>query len=102
MTVDVLGASINLLEAAARFEGFETLIEQYFGEDGIYPDNRIMEMFNLRPHEERSEKEQQLNNKVRGRRSIEDDIDRVEPQLKKLNRKVEYFFSIDDWKAKWK
>jgi len=89
MTVDVLGASINLLEAAARFEGFETLIEQYFGEDGIYPDNRIMDMFNLKPHEARSEEEQELPNKVRGRRSIVDDINKVEPQLEKMNRKMD-------------
>jgi len=89
VTVDVLGASINLLEAAARFEGFETLIEQYFGEDGYYPDKRIMQMFNLVPHEERSSEETKIDNKIRGRRSIVDDINKVEPNLDKLNRKMD-------------
>ena len=44
LTVDVFGASINLLETAARFEGFESLIEQMFGAEGYFPDERIMKL----------------------------------------------------------
>ncbi|KAK3755617.1 hypothetical protein QZH41_017617, partial [Actinostola sp. cb2023] len=90
VTVDVLGASINVLEAAARFEGFEILLEQFFGTDGYYPDKRIMEMFNLVPHEERDNTEKEINGlPIRGRRSINDDIDRVEKHLEKLDRKMD-------------
>ena len=89
VTVDVLGASINVLEAAARFEGFEILIEQMFGEDGYYPDDRIMKMFNLKPHEERDNEEKTVKYlKLRGKRSIHDDINKVEKHLNKLHRTV--------------
>ena len=90
VTVDVLGASINVLETAARFEGFEVLIEQFFGEDGYLPDDRIMKMFNLKPHEERDKEEKTVNKAPRGRRSlgIHEDINRVEKHLNKLHRTV--------------
>ena len=89
VTVDVLGASINVLEAAARFEGFEVLIEQMFGDDGYYPDDRIMKMFNLKPHEERDNEEINVK-KLRGKRSasIHEDINKVEKHLNKLHRYV--------------
>ncbi|KAL9951489.1 hypothetical protein ACROYT_G044158 [Oculina patagonica] len=90
VTVDVLGASINVLEAAARFEGFEVLIEQMFGDDGYYPDDRIMEMFNLKPHEERDKEEKSVKNLPQRRRrrsaSIHEDINKVEKHLNKLHR----------------
>lgn len=91
VTVDVLGASINVLEAAARFEGFEVLIEQMFGDDGYYPDDRIMEMFNLKPHEERDKEEKSVKNLPQRRRrsaSIHEDINKVEKHLNKLHRYV--------------
>lgn len=90
VTVDVLGASINVLEAAARFEGFEVLIEQMFGDDGYYPDDRIMKMFNLKPHEERDKEEKNVKTlKLRKRSaSIQEDINKVEKHLNKLHRYV--------------
>lgn len=89
VTVDVLGASINVLEAAARFEGFEVLIEQFFGDDGYYPDDRIMKMFNLKPHEERDKEERTVKTlKLRGKRSIHEDLNKVEQHLNKLHRVV--------------
>ena len=90
VTVDVLGASINVLEAAARFEGFEVLIEQMFGDDGYYPDDRIMKMFNLKPHEERDKEEKNVKTlKLRKRSaSIQEDINKVEKNLNKLHRYV--------------
>ena len=98
LTVDVLGASINVLEAAARFEGFEILIEQMFGEDGYYPDDRIMKMFNLKPHEERDNEERSVENKrLRGGRSINDDINKVENHLNKLHRRVSPEKCVWDW-----
>jgi hypothetical protein len=89
VTVDVLGASINVLEAAARFEDFELLIEQFFGPTGYYQDNRIMDIFNLKPHENRNSDEQSTNvAPIRGRRCINHDINRVEPHHNELNEKV--------------
>ena len=93
LTVDVLGASINVLETAARFEGVEVLIEQFFGDEGYLPDDRIMKMFNLKPHEERDKEERTVNKVQRRQRSlsIEDDIHRVENNLHKLHRTVSIF-----------
>ena len=89
LTVDVLGASINVLEAAARFEGFEILIEQMFGEDGYYPDDRIMKMFNLKPHEDRDNEEKTVDAKrLKLKRSIHDDINKVETHLNRLHARV--------------
>lgn len=90
LTVDVLGASINVLETAARFEGVEILIEQFFGDEGYFPDDRIMKMFNLKPYEERDKEERTVNKVLRRQRSlsIEDDINRVENHLHKLHRTV--------------
>ena len=87
LTVDILGASINVLETGARFEGFEILIEQFFGDDGYYPDERIMKMFNLKPHEERDKIEKSVK-RIRGRRGIDDDLNRVEKHLDKLHAAV--------------
>ena len=90
LTVDVLGASINVLETAARFEGVEILIEQFFGDEGYFPDDRIMKMFNLKPYEERDKEERTVNKVLRRQRSlsIEEDINRVENHLHKLHRTV--------------
>jgi len=99
LTVDVLGASINVLEAAARFEGFEILIEQMFGEDGYYPDDRIMKMFNLKPHEERDKEEKSVKNlPLKRKRSIRDDINKVESHLNKLHRTVSPGQPFRDWR----
>ena len=87
LTADILGASINVLETAARFEGFEILIEQMFGKDGYYPDDRIMKLFDLQTPEERDADEKLAWN-VRGRRSLSDDINNVEKHLTKLHQKV--------------
>ena len=92
ITVDVLGASINVLETAARFEGMEILIEQFFGDEGYFPDDRIMKMFNLKPHEERDNVERVATKRLRGKRSlgIQDDVIKVEKHLNKLHRTVSF------------
>lgn len=41
LTVDLFGESINLMEIGARVEGFETLVESFFGPNGVYPDDTI-------------------------------------------------------------
>ena len=95
VTVDVLGASINVLEAGARFEGFEILIEQFFGEDGYFPDDRIMQMFNLKPHEERDKKERTVKtSKLKRKRSLDEDLNKVEHNLNKLHRMVSSCFLL--------
>ena len=90
ITVDVLGASINVLETAARFEGVEILIEQFFGDEGYFPDDRIMKMFNLKPHEDRDKEERTVKKALRGKRSLglHEDINKVEKQLNILHRAV--------------
>ena len=90
LTVDILGASINLLETAARFEGVEILIERFFGDEGYFPDDRIMKMFNLKPHSERDQEEKTITKRLRGRRSlgIHDDINRIENHLTDLHKAV--------------
>ena len=89
LTVDVLGASINVLETAARFEGVEILIEQFFGDEGYFPDERIMKMFNLQPHEERDNVERTVNRRLRRRSlGIHEDINRVQNNLNLIHREV--------------
>ena len=89
LTVDVLGASINVLETAARFEGVEILIEQFFGDEGYFPDERIMKMFNLQPHEERDNVERTVNRRLRRRSlGIHEDINRVQNNLNLIHRAV--------------
>ena len=90
LTVDILGVSTNILETTGRFEGFEILVEQLFGPEGLYPDKKIMDMFNLKSPEEMGSEETELINNVplRGRLSIEDDITKVERNLEKLHEKV--------------
>lgn len=41
LTIDLFGESVNLMEIGARVEGFETLVESFFGPNGIYPDDTI-------------------------------------------------------------
>lgn len=78
-TVDVLGASVNLLETAARFEGFETLVEQMFGPEGYFPDERLVQLLKISPTEA----------VTRGRRSAaEDEMDEIKTNLEKLQDKV--------------
>ncbi|XP_068726618.1 uncharacterized protein [Montipora capricornis] len=90
LTVDVLGASINVLETAARFEGVEILIEQFFGDEGYFPDERIMKMFNLQPHEERDNVERTVNRRLRRRSlGIHEDINRVQNNLNQIHRAMD-------------
>ena len=78
-TVDVLGASVNLLETAARFEGFETLVEQMFGPEGYFPDDRLMQLLNIKPTEAMA----------RGRRSAtENEMNEIKNNLEQLQDKV--------------
>ena len=41
LTLDLFGESVNLFELGARLEGFESLVESFFGPNGIYPDDTI-------------------------------------------------------------
>ena len=41
LTVDLFGESVNLLELGARVEGFESLVESFFGPNGVYPEENI-------------------------------------------------------------
>lgn len=78
-TVDVLGASVNLLETAARFEGFETLVEQMFGPEGYFPDDRLMQLLKIKPTEAMA----------RGKRSADEvEMNEIKSNLEKLQDKV--------------
>lgn len=49
LTLDLFGQSVNLLELGARLEGFESLVESFFGPGGIFPDDTIQKVLeNLR------------------------------------------------------
>jgi hypothetical protein len=75
----MLGASVNLLETAARFEGFETLIEQMFGPEGYFPDERLMQLLKIKP----------TDAVARGRRSAtEDEMNEIKTNLEELQDKV--------------
>ena len=41
LTLDLFGQSVNLLELGARIEGFESLVESFFGPSGVFPDKTI-------------------------------------------------------------
>ena len=41
LTMDLFGQSVNLFDIGARVEGFESLVESFFGPGGIYPDDTI-------------------------------------------------------------
>lgn len=41
LTLDLFGQSVNLLELGARIEGFESLVESFFGPNGVFPDETI-------------------------------------------------------------
>lgn len=68
-----------MLETAARFEGFETLIENMFGPDGHFPDDHLMQLLKIKPTEANR----------RGRRSAaEDEMNEIKSNLVKLQDKV--------------
>lgn len=84
LTVDMLGASVNLIETAARFEGFEGLIEQMFGPDGHFPDERLMELLNIKTNEFPS----------RSKRSTSDnEMSEIKSNLLTLQNKVRRFIN---------
>lgn len=41
LTLDLFGESVNLMEMGARLEGFESLVESFFGPGGFFPDDTI-------------------------------------------------------------
>ena len=84
-TVDVLGASVNLLETAARFEGFETLIEQMFGPEGYFPDDRLMQLLKIKPTEAVSRDK---------RSAAEDEMNEIKTNLEKLQDKVYAYINL--------
>ena len=72
---------MNLLETSARFEGFETLIEQMFGPEGYFPDENVMDLFKINLKGERNE------------RSVGDnEMDEIKTNLKSLQDKVRKAF----------
>lgn len=36
LTIDMLGHSVNLLEIGGRVQGLETLLQNYFGSEGVF------------------------------------------------------------------
>ncbi|XP_028404665.1 uncharacterized protein LOC114527217 [Dendronephthya gigantea] len=79
LTVDMLGASVNLLETSARFEGFETLIERMFGPEGYFPDDRLMQMLMMKPTEAISRDK---------RSATEDEMNEIKANLEQLKDKM--------------
>ena len=74
------------------------LIEQFFGEDGYFPDDRIMQMFNLKPHEERDKEERTVKTlKHKQKRSLNEDLNKVEHNLNKLHRMVSSCFLLSKY-----
>lgn len=68
-----------MLETAARFEGFENFIENMFGPDGYFPDDRLMQLLKIKP----------TGANGRGRRSAaEDEMNEIKSNLEKLQDKV--------------
>jgi len=41
LSVDIFGESMNLIEVGGRMEGFEGLIEKFFGPNGYYPEETV-------------------------------------------------------------
>jgi hypothetical protein len=44
LTLDLFGESLNLFELGARLEGFESLVESFFGPSGFFPDDSIQKV----------------------------------------------------------
>ncbi|XP_006820902.1 apolipophorins-like [Saccoglossus kowalevskii] len=44
MTTDLFGYSINLFEFGGRVEGLDYLLEKFFGPNGYFPDNSLLDM----------------------------------------------------------
>ena len=82
MSLELMGVTMNVLEANGRFEGMETLLEQFFGPEGIFPDERITELFDLKDDEGNSP------NQNRMKRDIKEDFSLVERNLEDLHKKV--------------
>ncbi len=62
LTLDLFGESVNLLELGARLEGFESLVESFFGPGGLFPDDTIQKVLeNLRGKRAAPVDEQSLN-----------------------------------------
>ena len=62
LTVDLFGESVNLFELGARLEGFESLVESFFGPGGLFPDDTIQKVLeNLRGKRAAPVDEQSLN-----------------------------------------
>ena len=49
LTLELFGEKMNLFEVGGRIEGFESLVENFFGPDGYYPEETVSEVLkNLR------------------------------------------------------
>ena len=79
MTANILDVPVHVFEMAARVEGIETLIEDLFGPEGMFPDNSIVKIFNYEFSAEQKAK-------LRQRRST----DNVNNNIKKLHEQVNF------------
>ena len=79
MTATILDVPVNVLEMAARVEGFETLLEDLFGEDGYFPDNSILKLFNITFTKDDIVK-------LRSRRSVKDES--IDENIAELHERV--------------
>jgi hypothetical protein len=92
LTANVMGVPVHIVEASAQVNGMETLLEDVFGPEGMFPDNTVFKMFNFTLTKEKLQEMAQKRNERsdadfvrRTRRSAGNNVD---DNLNDLHKRV--------------
>ena len=78
LTLDLFGQSVNLFELGARIEGFESMIESFFGPNGVFPDKTLEKV--LQKARGKREIDESLQNEVANSFIVNNHISIDQPQ----------------------
>ena len=93
LTANVMGVPVHVVEASAQVNGMETLLEDVFGPDGMFPDNTVFKIFNFTLTKEKlmdmaNKRNERMDNEVNNRRTRRSAKNTIEENLKDLHKRV--------------
>jgi hypothetical protein len=93
LTANVMGVPVHVVEASAQVNGMETLLEDVFGPDGMFPDNTVFKMFNFTLTKEKlmnmaEKRNERQDNEAVNRRTRRSAANSIEENLKDLHKRA--------------
>ena len=87
ITAQVMGVPLNLVEAVVGMDGLESVVENVFGANGVWPDNVLIKMFNITMTSEKfreyARKREESNHRSKRSVNMDDNIKNLHKRVNK-------------------